>query len=408
MTLDHDLTQQVRDWLRDGVTEVPDRVLAGVFAELPTVPQRRTTVGRPAWRSMSAVTPLRFSVAAAMLVLAVVGLDLVGPPGPGPGGPPGAASPSPRAPIGRSPEPAPAPASPSVGPAIPQPTNGLGPLLATSPVPGARLGELTLTPHPSSPTWLTFIAGTPIDGRLRTADPLSSPGVPIRLVLYRSDPVEGLIATWSAAHRVDAGQTQLDIRIDGQEPGRYRLVAYHAMTEPLAVLDLAVEGEPSALPARPSVPPDWRAARSMSGDLELWLPADFGAVVDHSSLVANPPDDGSPAWISVLAESPAGVDLQPASGASLARWLDDRWFTGDGGDWSRPMVQALRLPAGEAVQVIRTLSLEEGSKSAVLYAIRTADGIGVLLIDGPTDQMGARAEELELIPRLVRYPSPPP
>ena len=168
---------------------------------------------------------------------------------------------------------------------------------STSPVPGARQGELTLVPHPDSQRYLTFTTQTPIEGHLRTADPLSSPGLPIALRLFRSDPAEGLLMTWSDLFKVNADQTALDFEIAGQEPGTYRLLAYHALTEPLAVLDLAIVGETSALPAPPPVPEGWQTVSSMSGDLVLRLPPDFGAVADWSSIVANPPPDGEGAWI---------------------------------------------------------------------------------------------------------------
>ena len=275
--------------------------------------------------------------------------------------------------------------------------------IATSPVPGARQGELTLVPHPSSQLYLTFNTQTPIEGHLHTADALSSPGVPIALRLFRSDPAEGLLMTWSDLFKVDADQTELDFEIAGQEPGTYRLLAYHALTEPLAVLDLAIVGETSTLPAPPPVPEGWQTVSSMSGDLVLRLPPDFGAAADWSSIVANPPPDGQGAWITVLVESPAGADLQPSPGTSLAAWLDERWFAGDNGEWSPPVTMAIRLPAGDGVWLTRTL-IGGRPFSSTLYAIRTPDGVGFLVIDGPSDLVDVREADLELIPRLLSYP----
>jgi hypothetical protein len=403
VTSDAELTWLVREWLHDGPTELPDRVLSTVLAQVPATPRRDSPLRRLAWRPLSALDPKRAAVAVLVVGLGMLGLAGLSGRFSGPDAAHVAPSPSVRPTFGPSPHPAPTPEIPV--PPTPALTERIGPAFATSPVPGARIGELTLIPHPASPKWLTFIAGQPIDGHLRTDDALSSPGVPITLRLYRVDPAEGLLMTWAAGYKVGAGQTDLDVQIDGQEPGSYRLVAYHAMTEPLAVLDLTVEGDASTLPVRPSVPPDWHAARSMSGDLELWLPPDFGAVADRSSLLANAsPRQGATEWISVLAESPTGVDLPPAPGTSLATWLDDRWFATDGGEWSLGVTSAVRLPAGEAVQLVRHLELQSGTRTAILLAIRSTEGVGFLLIDGPIDQIGDRSDDLELIPKLVAYP----
>lgn len=79
--------------------------------------------------------------------------------------------------------------------------------------------------------------------------------------------------TWGDAMWVSADQTELDLQIAGQEPGSYRLVAYHAMTEPLAVLDLTIEGDPSLLPTPPALPAGWQRVASGDGGLVLALPA---------------------------------------------------------------------------------------------------------------------------------------
>lgn len=140
--------------------------------------------------------------------------------------------------------------------------------------PGAGGGDLRLScvvtrTGPRSPR----LTRCQQSGHLRTADPLSSPGVPIAFRLFRSDPVEGLLMTWGDAMWVSADQTELDLQIAGQEPGSYRLVAYHAMTEPLAVLDLTIEGDPSLLPTPPALPAGWQRVASGDGGLVLALPA---------------------------------------------------------------------------------------------------------------------------------------
>jgi len=91
---DRDVTRVVRSWLEEGVTALPDRVLDAVLDQLPATPQRRSwwTAWRPSVVNSNTV---RFGLAAAAVVLvAIVGIYLVG--GPNVGGPPDSA-PSPSA-----------------------------------------------------------------------------------------------------------------------------------------------------------------------------------------------------------------------------------------------------------------------------------------------------------------------
>jgi hypothetical protein len=94
MSTDRETTRVVRSWLDDGVTKLPDRVLDAVLDQVPTTPQRRS--GWSAWRSYRMNTYVRVAVAAAaVLVVAVVGYQLL-PRNGGPGGQPTVApSPSP-------------------------------------------------------------------------------------------------------------------------------------------------------------------------------------------------------------------------------------------------------------------------------------------------------------------------
>jgi hypothetical protein len=276
--------------------------------------------------------------------------------------------------------------------------------VATSLVPGTTRGELLLQPNSTSASAPTFPAGVSIDGLLRTTDPLSHPGIPIALRLFRDDPVEGLIMTWGALYEVRDGQTELAFGVPGQEPGAYRLLAYHALTEPLALAEIRVDGEPSALPTPPAVPEGWQQVTSASGDLVLHLPADFGAVVDRSTIIANPPPDAAGGLVGVLAESALGAERQPLPGAQLGAWLEERWFKGEHAEWSHPVTMAVRLPAGEAVRLMTSTYATSRPWSASLYAIRTPDGVSFVAIDGPADVMSLREADLELIPRLISYP----
>jgi hypothetical protein len=89
-----DATRIVRSWLDEGVTALPDRVLDAVLDQLPATPQRR-----PSWLARRTPTTVNRFVgfglaAAAVVILAIVGIQLIG--GSNIGNPPPHPSPSPE------------------------------------------------------------------------------------------------------------------------------------------------------------------------------------------------------------------------------------------------------------------------------------------------------------------------
>lgn len=88
MTSDRETTRVVRDWLEEGETRLPDRVLDAVLDRVPVTRQRRG----PAWLTFSAPVVPTALAAAAVVVLAFLSLNLIG--GPNVGGPEPTATPS--------------------------------------------------------------------------------------------------------------------------------------------------------------------------------------------------------------------------------------------------------------------------------------------------------------------------
>jgi hypothetical protein len=87
MSTDRDTTRIVRSWLEEGVTALPDRVLDAVLDQLPATSQRRAWW--PARRFHEMNNPFKFAIAAAaVVVVALVGINLLpregGFAGPGP------------------------------------------------------------------------------------------------------------------------------------------------------------------------------------------------------------------------------------------------------------------------------------------------------------------------------------
>ena len=95
MTSERETLQLMAVWLEDGRTQLPDHVLDTVLEQLPSKPQRR----RWSARRISSVNPIaKFAIAAAaVVVVAIVGINLL-PSSDGVGGGPAAsASPTPSA-----------------------------------------------------------------------------------------------------------------------------------------------------------------------------------------------------------------------------------------------------------------------------------------------------------------------
>jgi hypothetical protein len=87
MSTDRETTRLVRSWLEEGITRLPDRVLDAVLDQVPATPQRRAWW--PARRFSDMNTYARFAIAAAaVLVVAVVGINLLPQSGGDVGGPP--------------------------------------------------------------------------------------------------------------------------------------------------------------------------------------------------------------------------------------------------------------------------------------------------------------------------------
>jgi hypothetical protein len=108
MSTDRDITRVVRSWLSTDEHESPDRVLDNVLAVLDAIPQRRSRW--PARRSADMNTYAKLAIAAAaVLVVAVVGLNLMPANGGLTGGVAASPTPSPTATPAPTPTPTPSP-----------------------------------------------------------------------------------------------------------------------------------------------------------------------------------------------------------------------------------------------------------------------------------------------------------
>ena len=132
MSTDRDVTRIVRSWLEEGATALPDRVLDAVLDQVPATSQRRSWW--PARRLNEMNNALKFAiVAAAVVVIAVVGFNLVPRRG-GIGGPPGPS---------QTPRPSPSPAT-SPAPTASPSQGGSYVILPDGPLPA---GTYTVAPY---------------------------------------------------------------------------------------------------------------------------------------------------------------------------------------------------------------------------------------------------------------------
>jgi hypothetical protein len=159
-----DATRIVRLWLEEGVTALPDHVLDAVLDQLPATSQRR-----PTWLARRSPFMSKFVgfglAAAAVVILAVIGIQLIG--GSNPGGPPQDPSPSPSVEPSVAPSAGPSTADGTLGPpgTAVQAANFAEPFTFTvpefpttdPPTPVAFVGEGSGPPYQSmrlnSPTW---------------------------------------------------------------------------------------------------------------------------------------------------------------------------------------------------------------------------------------------------------------
>jgi hypothetical protein len=76
MSTDRDTTRVVRSWMDEGVTALPERVLDSVLDQLPATPQRRPTWWVLRFPTMNNTLKYGLAVAAAVVVISLVGFSL--------------------------------------------------------------------------------------------------------------------------------------------------------------------------------------------------------------------------------------------------------------------------------------------------------------------------------------------
>jgi hypothetical protein len=145
--------------------------------------------------------------------------------------------------------------------------------------------------------------------------------------------------------------------------------------------------------------------------VEVTVPPNFVVLSSIGGVLTQPPIDEKAAisTLEIFAQGPALIE-QPTGGESIDEWLERTgWLprAGVGGvtaitDFTE---QELILPSGRAIQVTVTVQPGTDDESRVaFYAIETADGVAVLRFIGfPPERLAARADELSLIAKLVRF-----
>lgn len=230
MSTDREVTRIVRSWLEEGATSLPDRVLDVVLDQVPATPQRRPWRSARRYADVNNMLKVALS-AAAVVVVAVVGINLL----PGSGGPGGAvASPSVAAPSATAlPTPEPSVASPSPSP------DGL----AEGPHPLWE-GPPVMTATIAAPGWF----GTASDGIL-VKDENSDPPAGAAMIVFTGDLyVYGDPCKWSGTEPASPATTAAELVTalasqalrDASEPVDITLDGYAGKAITLHVPDDAV------------------------------------------------------------------------------------------------------------------------------------------------------------------------
>lgn len=148
-------------------------------------------------------------------------------------------------------------------------------------------------------------------------------------------------------------------------------------------------------------PPDWVTVSNQEGSIQLTLPPYILPSDTYGAIFANepPPNGGGEIPVQIWAEGPL-IGGAPRHGEDLVAWVEQRLESPVKG---LPTVTRVSLPAGSGIRYDRL----DGFGTAqpwriVVFALETQRGVGWLMIDGPSQEWAARADDLERVPPLFR------
>ncbi len=216
MSTERDVNRIVRSWMDEGVTALPEHVLDAVLDQVPATPQRRAT----RWRvqreiEMNKFVAIGLATAAAIVVLALIGLNIIPGAGPGPGGEPSVAPSSAATPTSFS--------NTTVLPPGPVVIDGDFPLTIVFDLPegwvkrddAAAIVSVSVSPDEMSPEWVEWFI---VDNTF--ADPCRSASGP--LVPAVGPSVDDLVTALTNMVGVPAGPVT-DVTIDGYSGRSFEL-----------------------------------------------------------------------------------------------------------------------------------------------------------------------------------------
>lgn len=181
------------------------------------------------------------------------------------------------------------------------------------------------------------------------------------------------------------------------------LVLAACSTGPVAD-DAQPESAPETAPTAPEVPPGWQLLRDEPSGIALALPADMRRI------------DGFPAVSAQSTVEPGTFTLEvhsalqrfpppprPWNEPTLTEWLTQGAMYWIPGELVAVDAKAVELPAGDAIELRAQIETrgEEDAIDVRAYAIPTTSGVLDLYILAPLSTATQRADELDLIPRLL-------
>lgn len=190
-----------------------------------------------------------------------------------------------------------------------------------------------------------------------------------------------------------------------------------APTLALAVAACAGQTIPASEPTatsveRPPIPEGWVTVASEDGTVVIVVPPDLVGIPLPGEVLVQGPNTGNVTPVEIWATGPIGAQPQPRGGEALRGWLEaGGWLPRAGsGGVTETVDEAegeVSLPAGLAYRVAATAQPGTPEASRVIaYAVATERGFAVLRILGDPETLDTRADELALVPLLVRFPAP--
>ena len=161
------------------------------------------------------------------------------------------------------------------------------------------------------------------------------------------------------------------------------------------------------LPARPEVPDDWRIVTTDEEDVVLAIPRELIATGTTGAIVAVEEDEGGVGRREVWVIGPGTLELRPRQ--TTDEWVEaSMWLTGqqEGAVLGAVSRDPVALPAGPAIEMTASYTVDGRESWTILYVIDTSPGFAVFRAGGAGPPPDGLPDEIALIRDLATFPTP--